>query len=361
MKLFPSLQKRYTKERFTAVQAQRLAQEIAFGPIVFQVSRLMLKFGIFRLLSDNRKGMSLEQISQATGLSPYAAQVLLEASLTIGTVLVKEDQYVLAKAGWFLLNDEMARVNMDFNQDVNYKGLFHLEEALVNGRPAGLKELGDWPTIYEGLSALPEQVQKSWFGFDHFYSDNSFDQALEIVFSHSPRTLLDVGGNTGRWATKCVQYNKEVKVTIMDLPQQLEMMKQKTENTPGHERIHGHGANLLDKNVPFPKGFDAIWMSQFLDCFSEKEVKSILSRAARSMSTDGRLYIMETFWDRQKFETAAYCLTQISIYFTAMANGNSKMYHSDDMARCVHEAGLKIEEIYDNLGLGHSIVKCKLK
>ena len=47
MKLFPSLQKRYTKERFTAVQAQRLAQEIAFGPIVFQVSRLMLKFGIF--------------------------------------------------------------------------------------------------------------------------------------------------------------------------------------------------------------------------------------------------------------------------------------------------------------------------
>ena len=43
MKLFPSLQKRYAKERFTAVQAQRLAQEIAFGPVVFQVSRLMLK------------------------------------------------------------------------------------------------------------------------------------------------------------------------------------------------------------------------------------------------------------------------------------------------------------------------------
>ena len=108
MKLFPSLQKRYTKERFTAVQAQRLAQEIAFGPIVFQVSRLMLKFGIFRLLSDNREGLSLEQISQNTGLSKYTAQVLLEASLTIGTVLVKDDQYILAKAGWFLLNDEIA-------------------------------------------------------------------------------------------------------------------------------------------------------------------------------------------------------------------------------------------------------------
>lgn len=361
MKQTSSLQKRYTKERFTAVEAQRLAQEIAFGPVVFQVSRLMLKFGIFRLLSDNREGMSLEQISQSTGLSRYAAQVLLEASLTIGTVLIEDDKYLLAKAGWFLLNDEMAKVNMDFNQDVNYKGLFHLEEALTNGRPEGLKEFGEWATIYEGLSSLPEQVQKSWFGFDHFYSDNSFDQALEIVFKDAPRTLLDVGGNTGRWATRCVQYNKEVEVTIMDLPQQLEMMVQKTENTPGHERIHGHGVNLLDKQVPFPKGFDAIWMSQFLDCFSEEEVTSILSRAAQSMEAGSSLYIMETFWDRQKFETAAYCLTQISIYFTAMANGNSKMYHSEDMARCIHASGLEIEEIYDNLGLGHSIVKCKLK
>ena len=361
MKLFPSLQKRYTKERFSAVEAQRLAQEIAFGPIVFQVSRLMLKFGIFHLLSDNRKGMSLEQVSQSTGLSRYAAQVLLEASLTIGTVLVEDDKYLLAKAGWFLLNDEMAKVNMDFNHDVNYKGLFHLEEALLNGRPEGLKELGEWPTIYEGLSSLPEQVQKSWFGFDHFYSDNSFDQALEIVFRDSPQTLLDVGGNTGRWATRCVQYNKEVEVTIMDLPQQLEMMKQKTKDTDGHERIHGHGVNLLDKSVPFPKGFDAIWMSQFLDCFSEGEVTSILSRAAQSMDAEGRLYIMETFWDRQKFETAAYCLTQISVYFTAMANGNSKMYHSYDMARCILAAGLSVEDINDNLGLGHSIIKCKLK
>lgn len=50
------------------------------------------------------------------------------------------------------------------------------------------------------------------------------------------------------------------------------MMKQKTEKMAGHERIHGHGVNLLNENVPFPKGFDAIWMSQFLDCFPRKKL-----------------------------------------------------------------------------------------
>ena len=138
----------------------------------------------------------------------------------------------------------------------------------------------------------------------------------------------------------------------MDLPQQLEMMRQQTKELPGAMRIHGYGANLLDPEVPFPTGFDAIWMSQFLDCFSEEEVTSILTRAARSMSRESRLYIMETFWNRQKFDTAAYCLTQISLYFTAMANGNSKMYHSDDMERCIKAAGLEVEKIDDHLGMG---------
>ncbi len=349
----------YAKERFTALEAQRLAQEIAFGPVVFQVSRLMVKFGILKMLDERKDGMTLEEIAHDAKLSRYGAQVLLESSLTIGTILLKEERFFLAKAGWFLLNDEMARVNMDFNHDVNYLGLFNLEEAIVNGKPEGLKVFGQWPTIYEGLSQLPPQVQKSWFGFDHFYSDNSFPMALDIVFSRKPAHLLDVGGNTGRWAVQCVAHDPDVQVTIMDLPQQLEMMRQQTRNLAGADRIHGHGCNLLDRNVPFPTGFQAIWMSQFLDCFSEEEVISILSRAAKSMGDDCRLYIMETLWDRQRFETASYCLAQISLYFTAMANGNSKMYYSGDMERCIHEAGLVIEKYHDNLGLGHTIIECK--
>lgn len=361
MKLTPQLEKIYSHERLTAIEAQRRAQEIAFGPIVFQVSRLMVKLGILELLSNNREGLTQEQIAEKTGLSLYAAQVLLEASLSIGTVLIKEDMYQLSKTGWFLLNDNMAKVNMNFNHDVNYKGLFNLEEALLEGKPSGLKSFGEWPTIYEALSSLPEHVQKSWFGFDHFYSDQSFGKALEIVFSHHPKRLLDIGGNTGRWATQCVQYNKEVEVTIVDLPQQLEMMRKQTAGLSGSERIHGHGANLLDRDVPFPTGFDAVWMSQFLDCFSEEEVISILTRVAQSIGKDSKVYIMETLWDRQRYETASYCLTQISLYFTAMANGNSKMFHSDDLIRCIENAGLEVEEIQDNIGLGHSILQCRLK
>jgi len=361
MKLFPTLEQRYTKETKSALEAQRLAHEISFGPIVFQVSRLMIKFGILQMLLDSEKGLSLGEITEKTKLSKYACQCLLESSLTIGTVLFQDGKFTCSKAGWFLLNNPSVKVDMDFNHDVNYLGMSKLEEALLNGKPEGLKTFGSWSTIYEGLSQLPDQVQKSWFAFDHYYSDQSFDEALQIVFAHKPKTLLDVGGNTGRWALRCVDYDANVQVTIMDLPQQIELMKKDTAGKNGAERIHGYGCNLLDKTVPFPAGFDVIWLSQFLDCFSEEEVTSILSRAAASMNADTKLYIMETFWDRQRFETAAYALTQISIYFTALANGNSKMYHSEDMIRCIENAGLTVEEIKDGIGEGHSIVICRKK
>lgn len=356
-----SLSKRYAKENLTAIEAQRLAHEIAQGPIVFQVSRLMVKYGILQLLIDSDNGLTISEIASKINLSEYAVKVLIESSLSIGTVLYDNGKFVCSKTGWFLNNDPSIRVNIDFNHDVNYLGMYSLEESLLNGKPEGLKVFGSWPTIYEGLSNLPEQVRKSWFGFDHFYSDGAFEEAFEIVFVDKPRKLLDVGGNTGKWALYCVQHNEDIEVTIMDLPQQIELLRQNTVGIQGAERIHGHGCNMLIADTVFPKGFDIIWFSQFLDCFSEEEIINILSRARKSMASNAKIYIMETLWDRQRFETASYILTQTSVYFTAMANGNSKMYHSEDLIRCINESNLVVEDIYDGIGAGHSIIRCGIK
>ena len=158
-----------------------------------------------------------------------------------------------------------------------------------------------------------------------------------------------------------MDHDADVKVTILDLPQQIGLMQKNIQDKPGHERIDGLGVDLLNEASEMPAGrrFDAIWMSQFLDCFSEGQIVSILRRASKVMDADTRLYIMETLWDRQRFEPAAMCLTLTSLYFTAIANGNSKMYHSEDMERLVHEAGLTVETIHDGLGQGHSILVCR--
>jgi hypothetical protein len=100
-------------------------------------------------------------------------------------------------------------------------------------------------------------------------------------------------------------------------------------------------------------------MSQFLDCFSKDQILSILKRAARAIDKGSYVYILELFWDRQKYEASTYSLNATSLYFTCIANGNSRMYHSEDFMDIVKQAGLAIESITDDLGISHTLLKCR--
>ncbi len=350
----------FSKNKKSAFEAKEAAQWIAFGPVIFQSARVLRNTGILKLIEENNSaGLAIEEIVEKLKLPEYGVRVLLESGLGLGLVLLNDKKYTLGKTGHFILNDPLTNINMDFVHDVNYKGLFHLEESVATGKPAGLKEFGDWSTIYEGLSKLPLRVQKSWFDFDHFFSDDAFPKVLNKVYCSGIKKMLDIGGNTGKWAIASATFSPDIHVTIMDLPGQLNVAKTRIGQLGLNERISFLEADLLDENTRIPKGFDAIWMSQFLDCFSEKEIVSILKRCYEALDDNGQLIILEPFWDRQRFEVAAFCLQQTSLYFTALANGNSRMYCSESFIGCIEAAGFTIAEQTDNIGLSQTLLKCK--
>lgn len=350
----------YSKpDRQSALQAKFEALKIAFAPVMFQVTYALWKLDILRLIGEKGdQGISAEEISKQLNLSLYGVKVLLDAGLSGKLVWLNDTNYVLDKVGHFVLTDSMVQVNMNFIQDVCYQGLFDLVETIKIGKPEGLKVFGDWQTIYPALSQLPPKAKKSWFEFDHYYSDKAFPEVLPVIFSKPVKELFDIGGNTGKWALQCIKYSADVHVTIIDLPEQIANLKN-TVDKEALKRIGVFKANLLDEKSALPKGADVIWMSQFLDCFSEAEILSILKRAAAVMDDNTRLYIMDLFWDRQMYEAAAFSINCISIYFTAMANGNSRMYHSKDMIKLIHESGLYVDEDIDHIGSGHTLLGCK--
>jgi hypothetical protein len=351
----------FSTDKKSAIEAKNTAQLIAFGPVIFQVARVMRNSGILHEIeASGKEGLTIEEIVEKVQLPNYGVRVLLESSLGIGLIIINDNKYRITKTGHFILHDPLTNVNMDFIHDVNYKGLFDLDKSIENGKPEGLKVFGDWQTIYEGLSQLPKHVQKSWFAFDHFFSDTAFPAVLPHIYKNgSIKKLLDIGGNTGKWAIASTKYNPDIAITIMDLPGQLNVAKNKIAELGLTGRVSFHPTNILDASQPFPKGFDAIWMSQFLDCFSEDEITSIMNRCYDALDDDSFVYILEAFWDKQRFEAAAFCLQQTSVYFTALANGNSQMYHSDIFKACIYKAGFEIVEETDNIGLSHTLLKCR--
>ncbi len=353
--------KLFEKNNSTALNAIEEAQRIAFAPMVFQAARLLRNTGILALIEKRNEGLFIEEIYTELGLSNYAIRVLVEMGLGANLLVKKDEKYFVTKTGFFILHDEMTRVNMDFIHDVCYKGMFYLEESIASGKPEGLKVFGEWETIYEGLSKLSEEVQKSWFAFDHFYSDNTFSKALPLVFESKPKRILDIGGNTGKWALQCLNFDKEIQLGILDLPGQVPMAKLKIDAAGFANRISYHECNLLSEMATVPLGYDVIWMSQFLDCFSDQQIVSILTLCKNALGDGGHIFILEPFWDRQQFEASAFSLQATSLYFTALANGNSQMYHSEIFKKFIDNAGLQIIQQWDGLGVSHTLLKCGLK
>jgi ubiquinone/menaquinone biosynthesis C-methylase UbiE len=339
----------------SALEAQSEALKIAFGPIVFQCVRLAWKSGLLAALEDADR-LAVRALAERSGLTEYAVTILMESCLSAGVVDYDGECYALGKTGHFVLNDTMTQVNFDFVNDVCYHGMADLEQSLRRAEPAGLARLGPWPTLYEGMTQLPEPARGSWFAFDHYYSDAAFEQILAIVFARAPKRLLDVGANTGKWAMHCLARSAEVELTLVDLPAQLGVARQAIEEAGWPDRVRYAPIDLLRGDARLPGDQDAVWMSQFLSCFSSERIEQLFRLARAALAPDGRVFVLDTFWDRQKYEISAYCLINTSPYFTAIASGNSRMYRATDYVDAARRAGLRLERIDDDLGVCHSLL-----
>ncbi len=350
-----------TTKKMHAIEALHEAQKLAFSPLFFQAVLTIRNLGILDYIFDKDGQATVEDIVRDLELSDYGVRLLVEAAESAGALSVNDAGLIdVTKTGFFILKDRMTQVNFNFVQDVCYEGAKVLEDCVKNGKPEGLKVFGNWPTVYEGLSQLPEQVKKSWFEFDHFYSDNAFPSALKIVFDPKPSYIFDIGGNTGKWSMLCCEYDPEVRVKILDLPGQLAVSRENARQRNLLDRIDFHQINLLDTSQKIPQGADVIWMSQFLDCFAVEEIVAILKNVCQAADQNTRIYILEPFFDNQKYAAAKHSLIGTSLYFTTIANGNSKMYSVEVMKNLVSQAGLVVKQEYPLLdGSYHTLLECR--
>lgn len=356
--------KSYYEDKIRAFDAKIEAQKIAFYPVTFQAIRAFMELGLLKRISDaGDEGITIGELSAESGISEYGVGVLAEMALGMGVIKINPDSaessegksglgnLVLGKIGWFLLEDDCTRVNFNFTNDICYKGAFDLMKSIQTGKPEGLKVFGDkWTTVYEALSTLPEREKKSWFEFDHFYSDAAFPEALPIVYKNKPKHLFDIGGNTGKWAIASCSYDPDVKVSIIDLPGQTAVAEKNAADAGFSDRISFVSGNVLDVETKLPAGADAVWMSQFLDCFSLHQVTKILTKIYNSVDENCDIFVMEPLWDMQKYEGESYALQATSLYFTCIANGNSKMYRYGELVEAIEKAGFHLVTAHHNLG-----------
>lgn len=341
------------KERTSStITALKDAQKIIFAPLTFQAIGTMLETGILQSLDKTPK--TIQEIMQNLTLTEYTVRTLLEVAEVTDIVEKNEDKFQLTKTGECFLYDEMTKINFNFIKDCCYLGGSELTQSFLQEKPVGLKKFFvDSDTIYPHIPTLPEKFKKSWYEFDHYYSDNCFDIIYNIISAQNPEKIFDIGGNTGKFERVCLKNNPNIDITMLDLEENINAIR----NTLTGCKFHP--INILDESQKLPEFSGAILMSQFLDCFSKNHIKSILSRIKNSSQAGTKIYILEPFTNNQVFDGAKLALTHTSLYFTCMANGYSKMYTIDEMLDIIKISGLNITNTYQSIGAhDYTLLEC---
>ena len=82
-------------------------------------------------------------------------------------------------------------------------------------------------------------------------------------------------------------------MSLVDLPQQLAEADISLRTANLCHRVALYPMDVLDHSNTFPNNHDAVWMSQFLDCFSPEMVVSLFQRAAAAINDEGCVYVLE--------------------------------------------------------------------
>jgi hypothetical protein len=335
--------------------ARSAAYRLAVMPFAFQAARSARDLG---LLAALREGIPRATLSSHLGIPDTSVGTLLDACLVIE--LVAEDPsgvWSLTTIGAVWLTDPAISIEAEFTHAVCWHGLADLPESLRTGRPVGLSRFGPWLTIYEGLAHLPEEVRRPWFAYDHGHSDSAFGVCIAELRQAAPQRILDVGGNTGRFSLAVLAALPTTQITILDHPGQVAEARRNLDAAGFAERSTTTGIDLLDHERAFPTGQDAVWMSQFLDCFGPADIIALLRRARLALAPGGQVWVLECCPDRQSEPAAADSLRLASLYFTALANGVSRFYRGTDFVAFAEAAGLQLVSVQDGLGTAHSLFR----
>jgi len=108
------------------------------------------------------------------------------------------------------------------------------------------------------------------------------------------REVLDIGGGGGGYALALARRNPDLKVTVADLPDAVELTKDMIAGEPEARRILFHPGNAYTD--PLPEGpFDRIFISHLVHIYPADENRALVAKAARRLRPGGDLLLLDYF------------------------------------------------------------------
>jgi cyclopropane fatty-acyl-phospholipid synthase-like methyltransferase len=140
-----------------------------------------------------------------------------------------------------------------------------------------------------------------------------------------------------------VKHHPETRATVFDFPGVVEETDKRFQASEWSDRLNTIGGDVMESD--FPKGYDSIMFSHFIDIFSPENNKQFFRKAYDSLRPGGQICIFTPVVNPDENELFTYCV--FASYFLCLANGEGRFYKSDSIREWLLETGFtKIRKHY---------------
>jgi 2-hydroxy-4-(methylsulfanyl)butanoate S-methyltransferase len=263
---------------------------VAYGFMGSKALFSALNIDLFSHLAGN--GKTLETLVEETGVASYRLRTLLAALTAIGLVDRQGNTYRNAPASdRYLVRGAPAYFGDYYRFQIDrqiYPALAHLDAGIA----------GDTQHLaFDSLAGLTGNPQEA-DAFTRAQHAGSMGPAVMLArnFDLAGATrLLDVGGGSGAFSIALCQRNPELRATVLDFPNVIDVAKRFVSEAKLGDRIDYIRADAV--NGAWPSGQDVILFSYLLSAVAESSFPLLLTKAWEALRPGGRLLIHDFMLD----------------------------------------------------------------
>jgi predicted O-methyltransferase YrrM len=258
---------------YSAERILELAQNFMECKILHSAAELNL----FTILAEHPG--TAEDIARRIEADDRALSALMDALAAMELIIKEQGIYRCESAVAALLSDNSpgSVLPMVRHMASLWPRWSRLTEMLKGGAPTGAARFDD--------------ELKAFIGAMHVVAAPLARRIVDSVDAKSSRALIDIGGGSGSYTIAFLRAVPEMKATLFDLPEVIELARQRLAQEGMLDRVKLVSGSYFGQE--FPAGHDLALISAIIHSNSPEQNLDLYSKAFRSLNSGGRILIRD--------------------------------------------------------------------
>jgi len=306
----------------TPEELMQLSRNFMGSRILFTAAEL----NIFDIL--NRTSLTALEIAAKLNTNMRATTILLDALAAMKLLVKNSDSYQCPPSlASYLSNDDPNSVMpMILHASHLWNRWSHLTD-IVRG---GTKSLAERGTFFRG------EELKAFIGAMHAVSAPRAEEMITTINPGQSKALLDLGGASGTYTIAFLKNSPEMKATLFDLPNVIELAQDRLEKEELLDRVNLIGGDYLNDEIP--QGHDLAFLSAIIHSNSYEQNVSLYKKVFSSLIRGGRIIIRDHVMESDRIHSQDGAIFAVNML---VATEGGRTYTLDEIRTGLSQAGFE--------------------